>query len=141
MGKLIYSLNVSVDGFIETQDHSLEWTIVDDELHTFFNEQMRTTDASLYGRRLYETMATYWPTGEDDPAGTDVVHRHAGHEIPDNGGQPDAAGKQAADEGITKGDRDVYEKWQVVHGVRRIMQPHCLTSRLFLCRSLPEVLL
>lgn len=77
MGKLIYLLNVSLDGFIETQDHSLDWTIVDDELHTFFNEQMRTTDASLYGRRLYETMAAYWPTGEDDPAGTDVTREFA----------------------------------------------------------------
>ena len=77
MGKLIYLLNVSLDGFIETQDHSLDWTIVNDELHTFFNEQMRTTDASLYGRRLYETMAAYWPTGEDDPAGTDVTREFA----------------------------------------------------------------
>ena len=39
MGKLIYSLNVSLDGFIETPDHSLDWAIVDDEVHTWFNEQ------------------------------------------------------------------------------------------------------
>ena len=43
MGKLIYLLNVSLDGFIETPDHNLDWGTVDDELHTFFNEQMRTT--------------------------------------------------------------------------------------------------
>ena len=39
MGKLIYLLNVSLDGFVETVDHGLDWTIADDELHTWFNEQ------------------------------------------------------------------------------------------------------
>lgn len=76
-GKLIYLLNVSLDGFIETADHSLDWTIVDDELHTWFNDQMRTFDASLYGRRLYELMAEYWPTGEDDPAATEPMREFA----------------------------------------------------------------
>lgn len=72
MGKLIYSLNVSLDGFAETTDHGLEWALVDEELHTWFNDQARTLDASLYGRRMYELMAGYWPTGEDDPSATDV---------------------------------------------------------------------
>ena len=47
MGKLIYSLNVSLDGFIGTPDHSLDWAIVDQEVHQWFNEQTRTLDASL----------------------------------------------------------------------------------------------
>jgi dihydrofolate reductase len=73
VGKLIYLMNVSLDGFIETPEHSLDWTIVDEELHTWFNDQMRTLDATLYGRRLYELMAAYWPTGEDDPSATDAM--------------------------------------------------------------------
>jgi dihydrofolate reductase len=73
MGKLIYLLNVSLDGFAETVDHGLEWATVDDELHAWFNDQMRNLEASLYGRRLWEVMAGYWPTGEDDPAATDVM--------------------------------------------------------------------
>ena len=77
MGKLIYNLNVSIDGFIETLDRSLAWTSVDDELHTWFNDQTRALDATLYGRRLYEVMATYWPTAEDDPAATDVTREFA----------------------------------------------------------------
>ena len=77
MGKLIYNLNVSLDGFIETPNRSLEWTIVDDELHTWFNDQTRTLDATLYGRRIYEVMAAYWPTGEDDPNSTDVMREFA----------------------------------------------------------------
>ena len=73
MGKLIYLMNVSLDGFIETKDRSLDWTIVDDELHTWFNDQTRALDASLYGRRLYELMAAHWPTAHDDPSTTDAM--------------------------------------------------------------------
>ena len=77
MGRLIYLLNVSIDGFAETADHGLEWTAVDDELHTWFNDQMRSLDATLYGRRIYEFMAAYWPTGEEDPAATDATREFA----------------------------------------------------------------
>jgi len=77
VGKLIYCLNVSLDGFIETPDRGLEWTAVDDELHTWFNDQERSLDASLYGRRLYELMAAYWPTAEDDPSATDAMREFA----------------------------------------------------------------
>jgi dihydrofolate reductase len=77
VGKLIYSLNVSLDGFVETPNHSLDWASVDDELHTWFNDQARTLDASLYGRRMYELMADYWPTGEDDPSATDAMREFA----------------------------------------------------------------
>jgi dihydrofolate reductase len=77
MGKLIYLFNVSLDGYVETPEHSLDWTIVDDELHTWFNEQTRSLDASLYGRRLYELMAAYWPTGESDPNATEPMREYA----------------------------------------------------------------
>lgn len=77
MGKLIYLLNVSLDGFIETPDHRLDWTIIDDEIHTWFNDQTRSLDATLYGRRLYEIMAAHWPTAEDDPAAVEVEREFA----------------------------------------------------------------
>jgi dihydrofolate reductase len=38
---------------------------------------MRTFEASLYGRRLYELMAAYWPSGETDPAATDAMREFA----------------------------------------------------------------
>lgn len=72
MGKLIYSLNVSLDGFAASADGGLAWAVVDDELHGWFNEQTRQIQASLYGRRMYQLMAGYWPGAEDDPAATDV---------------------------------------------------------------------
>ena len=76
MGKLIYLLNVSLDGFVEGPDHSLDWTTVDDELHSWFTEQERAVDAMLYGRRLWETMS-YWPTAESDPAATETMKEYA----------------------------------------------------------------
>jgi dihydrofolate reductase len=77
MGKLIYSLNVSLDGFVETPDHGLDWAVVDDEVHSWFNDQARALAASLYGRRMYELMADYWPTGDTDPAATDAMREFA----------------------------------------------------------------
>src|SRR3954468_17374634 len=73
MGKLIYLMNVSLDGYVEGPDHDLSWTVVDEELHTWFNDQERGTEASLYGRRLYELMAAHWPTAESDPAATPAM--------------------------------------------------------------------
>lgn len=72
MGRVIYSLNVSLDGFVETADHGLDWATVDEELHTWFNEQERAAGAALYGRRMYELMAGYWPTAESDPNASPV---------------------------------------------------------------------
>jgi len=77
MGKLIYSLNVSLDGFVETPDHGLDWANVDEELHTWFNDQARTLEVTIYGRRMYELMAGYWPTADDDPSATDAEREFA----------------------------------------------------------------
>jgi dihydrofolate reductase len=73
MGKLIYLMNVSLDGYVETPDHSLDWSIPDEELHTWFNDRARETDVSIYGRRLYEVMAAYWPRAESDRSATDYT--------------------------------------------------------------------
>jgi dihydrofolate reductase len=77
MGKLIYSLNASLDGYAETAEHSLDWAIIDDELHSWFNEQTRGLSASLYGRRMYELMAGYWPTAASDPSASRPMREFA----------------------------------------------------------------
>ena len=73
MGKVVYLMNVSLDGFVETPDHSLDWSNVDEELHAWFNDQIRDAGAFVYGRRLYEVMAGYWPTSESDPEATPAM--------------------------------------------------------------------
>ena len=64
MGKLIYAMNVSIDGYVEDADGSIEFSAPDEELHRAFNEQAREASAFLYGRRLYEVMEAFWPTAE-----------------------------------------------------------------------------
>ncbi|MBI1879906.1 MAG: dihydrofolate reductase family protein, partial [Chloroflexi bacterium] len=56
MRKVIYSMMVSLDGFIEGPNRALDWPIIDEELHKFVNDQQSEIDTYLYGRRLYEVM-------------------------------------------------------------------------------------
>lgn len=69
----MYSVSVSLDGFVETPSRSLDWVRVDEELHQFFNQQARQIRATLYGRRMYELMTEYWPTAESDPSATPAM--------------------------------------------------------------------
>ncbi len=70
MRKLILMMSVSVDGFIEGPDRELDWHMVDDELHSHFNEQLSAMGAFLNGRVTYELMAGFWPTADTDPSST-----------------------------------------------------------------------
>ena len=65
--KLIYSMTVSLDGFIAGPGGEIDWSAPDEELHRFHNEQVRELGAHLCGRRLYETMV-YWETAEENPS-------------------------------------------------------------------------
>ncbi len=68
MANVVYSMMVSLDGFIETPNHEIDWIMIDDELHAFANDQARDMDAFLYGRRLYQIMVDYWPTADTQPS-------------------------------------------------------------------------
>jgi dihydrofolate reductase len=70
--KVIYSPMVSLDGMIEGPNRNLDWTIPDEELHRFINEQQSAIDTHLYGRRMYEAMI-YWETADQDPSQPDYV--------------------------------------------------------------------
>ena len=70
MRKIVVMLSVSLDGMFEGPRHELDWQIVDDELHSYFNAQLCQMSAFLDGRRTYELMASFWPTADKDPAST-----------------------------------------------------------------------
>lgn len=65
--KVIYSMLVSLDGFIEGPNRELDWHVIDEEFHKFVNDQQGEFDTYLYGRRLYEVM-TYWETADTNPS-------------------------------------------------------------------------
>jgi dihydrofolate reductase len=58
---LIYSMSVSVDGFIADRDGAIGWAAPSDELFRFHLAQVRELGGYLLGRRLYETMLV-WET-------------------------------------------------------------------------------
>ena len=76
MRKVIYSMPVSLDGFIEGSDGKFDWAEPDRELHQYFNDQELEIGAHLYGRRLYEVMR-YWQTADTNPASTPVEVEYA----------------------------------------------------------------
>jgi dihydrofolate reductase len=61
---LIYSMSVSVDGYICDRDGAFAWTAPSDGLFAFHLARVRTLGAVLCGRRLYETMLVW----ETDPS-------------------------------------------------------------------------
>jgi dihydrofolate reductase len=61
VGKLIYSMITSLDGYVADERGSFDWARPDDEVHAFVNDLERTVGTYLYGRRMYEVMV-YWET-------------------------------------------------------------------------------
>ena len=61
MARLIYSMIMSLDGYVTDQDGNFDWAAPDEEVHQFFNDMERAVGTYLYGRRMYETMV-YWET-------------------------------------------------------------------------------
>ena len=64
MGKVIYSMGVSLDGCIAGPDGAIDWAAPDEELMRFHNEQTRQLGAHLGGRGLYEDMLPWETAGE-----------------------------------------------------------------------------
>jgi dihydrofolate reductase len=67
MRKLIYSMGVSLDGYIAGPAGEIDWSAPDEELHRFHNRQTQELGALLCGRRLYEEMR-YWDTADQNPS-------------------------------------------------------------------------
>ena len=61
---LIYSIGVSVDGFINDRDGDFQWAPPDQELFDFHTQEVGKLGAYLLGRRLYEDKRVW----ETDPA-------------------------------------------------------------------------
>ena len=61
---LIYSMSVSVDGFINDREGAFGWTAPSEELFRFHIAEVRELGGCLLGRRLYETMLVW----ETDPS-------------------------------------------------------------------------
>jgi dihydrofolate reductase len=56
MGKLIYAINLSIDGCF---DHTK--MLPSEEIHGYFGQLIRDADLLVYGRVTYELMVPFWP--------------------------------------------------------------------------------
>ena len=66
MGKLVYSMITSLDGYAEAAEGDLGAGAEVEEVHTFIEDRFRSVGTFLYGRRMYETMV-FWETAHALP--------------------------------------------------------------------------
>src|SRR5512133_3403733 len=64
MRKLIYGMNLTLDGYVAAPGDDLGWSGPSDELFQWWLDQELAIGLLMYGRKLWETMSSYWPTGD-----------------------------------------------------------------------------
>ncbi|HEX2466804.1 MAG TPA: hypothetical protein VHJ54_01235, partial [Solirubrobacterales bacterium] len=70
MRKLTYGMNLSLDGYIAAPGDDLGWSVPSDELFQWWSDRVGATGLALYGRKLWETMSSHWPTADQQPGVT-----------------------------------------------------------------------
>ena len=70
MRKLAFGMNLSLDGYIAAPGDDLGWSVPSDELFGWWSGRVAATGLALYGRKLWETMSSYWPTADQQSGAT-----------------------------------------------------------------------
>ncbi len=70
MNKIIVWMQSSLDGFTSGPNGEFDWPLIGDELHTHFVTTLREAGLFVYGRRVFEIMAGYWPIADTLPDST-----------------------------------------------------------------------
>jgi dihydrofolate reductase len=70
MRKLTFGMNLSLDGYVAAPGDDLGWSVPSDELFQWWSDRVAATSLALYGRRLWETMSSHWPTADRLPDAT-----------------------------------------------------------------------
>ena len=77
MRKVIFSIPITIDGFIEGPNRELDWVTADDDLHNYYAKLLINAGIILYGRVTYELMVRYWPMATNDPSIPDAMAQFA----------------------------------------------------------------
>jgi dihydrofolate reductase len=77
MRKLIYGLNLTLDGYVSAPGDDIGWGVPSDELFEWWLDQELAVGLLLYGRRLWEAMSSHWPTGDQRPNATPAQIEYA----------------------------------------------------------------
>jgi dihydrofolate reductase len=78
MRKLTFGMNMSVDGYIAAPGDDLGWSAPSEELFVWWSDRVAQTGMALYGRKLWETMSSHWPTADQQPDVTPAEVEFAG---------------------------------------------------------------
>jgi len=76
MAKLVYSMLMSLDGYVADKSGDFQGLTPDEEVFAFVNDLVRAEGTYLYGRRMYEIM-TFWesvPLENEQPFFVDFAH-------------------------------------------------------------------
>jgi len=67
MAKLIYSVLMSLDGYVADEKGNFDWAAPDEEVHAFVNDHERRIGTQLLGRRMYEVLVAWetMPTADE----------------------------------------------------------------------------
>lgn len=64
MARLVYLMQVSLDGYVQGADGRFDWAVPDDVEHAVLNEETLSCGTYLLGRRMHEVMSVW----ETDPS-------------------------------------------------------------------------
>lgn len=65
--KIIVWMQVSLDGKASGPGGAFDWPLVQGDLWTHFVEGLRGAGQFCYGASVYQQMAAYWPTADEEP--------------------------------------------------------------------------
>jgi dihydrofolate reductase len=71
--KIVWTMSVSVDGYMAGPNREIDWHMVDDELFHHMAGWLAGAGGFLEGRVTYELMAQFWPAADRDPAAKPAV--------------------------------------------------------------------
>ncbi|MFF3445246.1 dihydrofolate reductase family protein [Streptosporangium sp. NPDC002721] len=84
MRKLIFGMNVTLDGYIAAPGDDLGWSEGEGpdssssaELFQWWSDRVDATGLALYGRKLWDGMSSHWPTADKRPGATPAEIEYA----------------------------------------------------------------
>jgi dihydrofolate reductase len=76
VARIVYSMMMSLDGYIAGPDGDIALPVPEEELHRHFNEMMKQTSIELCGCRMYEVMR-FWDSPDRETSASEVEREFA----------------------------------------------------------------
>jgi len=65
--KVILWMQQTVDGYFSGPNGEFDWPVVLPKMNAYFNQKARPLGGFMYGRKVFEIMAGFWPTADVNP--------------------------------------------------------------------------